>query len=114
MKNSLFLAIFVLLSPLAQARDLSSSNECVNYLNSVFGTASDSERLDKALLALNLSFELKLSESQFVQIEEMVFNKQLSQDGLESMAYLGCTETITTSDKKLVQEQIQVILERGM
>ena len=112
MKKQILVSIFVMTSSLAaHASDFSNSNECVSYMNSALPEVSDSTRLAKALLALNLAFDLKLSEKDFTRIETLVANKSVSQDRLEKIAFMGCTYEITTSDKKMAQEEFKTLLQ---
>ncbi|KYG65828.1 hypothetical protein AZI86_01775 [Bdellovibrio bacteriovorus] len=110
--KQILVSVFVMTSSIAAyAGDFSNSNECVNYMNSARPEVSESARLEKALLALNLAFDLKLSEKDYIKIETLVANKSVSQDRLEKIAFMGCTYEVTASDQKLAQEEFKTLLQ---
>lgn len=111
MKHILVSVLVTTSSLMAHAADYRDSNECVNYMNSVFSKVSPEARLEKALLALNLAFDLKLTEKDLTKIETAVTNKTASQDGLEKMAYMGCTYDVTDSDRQLAREEFKKLLQ---
>lgn len=110
--KQILVALFVMTSSFAaHAGNFSDSNECVNYMNSVRPGVSDSARLEKALLASNLAFDLKLTEKDLTKVESLVASKSVSQERLEKIAFMGCTYDVTASDKKLAQEEFKKLLQ---